>query len=429
MTKPAIKIEHLSKYYELRHAKTDGESSGFLIAVKDILGLRKVEMHHVLDDISLDIQKGEIIGVIGRNGCGKSTLLQILSNIIPPSSGTIAIEGTVCSILGIGAGFHPDLTGRENVYLNGSLLGMSKQKIDAVFAEILDFSGIGEFIEEPVKNYSNGMYLRLAFSVFSHLDSDILLLDEVLAVGDAAFHEKAKHKITALAGSGKTVVIVSHNPSEVFEFCTRCVLIREGKIAAEGDPKIVFADYLIALNKQNTAIELSSFTSKEVSGRILFDSSNSLTPQNEFFRLVSVRVKASSKTPDAAIYISDPIEIEYVIEKKCDEGYLQLGSKILDLFGTWITTDAPAFREGEVHQPQPAGKYVYTSFYEPYFFNSGTYKHTLVIGRDGKEVPIAFQFYSFDIVKDEWIAKAVWGGLPSPLLKRLEWKVEKQNDL
>jgi hypothetical protein len=306
---------------------------------------------------------------------------------------------------------------------------MSKQRIDLVFAEILEFSGIGEFIEEPVKNYSNGMYLRLAFSVFSHLDSDILLLDEVLAVGDAAFHEKAKQKITALARSGKTVVIVSHNPSEVIEFCTRCVLIREGKIAAQGDPKLVFADYLIALNKQNATIELSSFTAKNEAGRILFDSNNFLTPQNDFFRLVSVRVKASNKTPDAAIYISDPIEIEYVIEKKCDEGYLQLGSKILDLFGTWITTDAPAFREGEVHQPQPAGKYVYTSFYEPYFFNSGTYKHTLVIGRNGKEVPIAFQFYSFEIAKDEWIAKAVWGGLPSPLLKRLEWKVEEGDGL
>lgn len=426
MTKPAIKIEHLSKSYELRHLKSEGIQNSILLAFKDVLGSWKVDMHHVLTDISLEIQKGEVLGIIGRNGSGKSTLLQILSNIIPPTSGSIAIDGTICSILGIGAGFHPDLTGKENVYLNGSLLGMSKQKIDAVFAEILDFSGIGEFIDEPVKNYSNGMYLRLAFSVFSHLDADILLLDEVLAVGDAAFHEKAKQKISALARSGKTVVIVSHNPSEVIEFCTRCVLIREGKIAAQGDPKLVFADYLIALNKQNATIELSSFTAKDEAGRIQFDLNNSLTPQNDFFRLISVRVKASNKAHNAAIYISDPIEIEYVIEKKCDEGYLQLGSKILDLFGTWITTDAPAFREGEVHQPQPSGTYVYTSFYEPYFFNSGTYKHTLVIGRDGKEVPIPFQFYTFEIVKDEWIAKAVWGGLPSPLLKRLAWKVEQQ---
>lgn len=426
MTKPAIKIEHLSKSYELRHLKSEGIQNSILLAFKDVLGYRNVDMHHVLTDISLEIQKGEVLGIIGRNGSGKSTLLQILSNIIPPTSGSIAIDGTICSILGIGAGFHPDLTGKENVYLNGSLLGMSKQKIDAVFAEILDFSGIGEFIDEPVKNYSNGMYLRLAFSVFSHLDADILLLDEVLAVGDAAFHEKAKQKISALARSGKTVVIVSHNPSEVIEFCSRCVLIREGKIAAQGDPKLVFADYLIALNKQNAAIELSSFTAKDEAGRIQYDLNNSLTPQNDFFRLISVRVKASNKAHDAAIYISDAIEIEYVIEKKCDEGYLQLGSKILDLFGTWITTDAPAFREGEVHQPQPSGTYVYTSFYEPYFFNSGTYKHTLVIGRDGKEVPIPFQFYTFEIVKDEWIAKAVWGGLPSPLLKRLAWKVEQQ---
>ncbi len=429
MTKPAIKIEHLSKSYELRHLKSEGVQNSILLAFKDVLGSRKVDMHHVLTDISLEIQKGEVLGIIGRNGSGKSTLLQILSNIIPPTSGSIDIDGTICSILGIGAGFHPDLTGRENVYLNGSLLGMSKQRIELVFAEILEFSGIGEFIEEPVKNYSNGMYLRLAFSVFSHLDADILLLDEVLAVGDATFHEKAKQKITALARSGKTVVIVSHNPSEVIEFCTRCVLIREGKIAAQGDPKLVFADYLIALNKQHTAIELSAFTSKDEYGRIRFDSSNSLTPQNDFFRLISVRVKARDKAPDADIYISDSIEIEYVIEKKCDEGCLQLGSKILDLFGTWITTDAPTFREEEVHQPQPAGKYVYTSFYEPYFFNSGTYKHTLVIGRDGKEVSIAFQLYSFEIVKDEWIAKAVWGGLPSPLLKRLDWKVEPQKEL
>lgn len=429
MDKPAIKIAHLSKSYELRNAHKMGVESSVLQAMKDLFGLRKVEMHHVLDDISLDIQKGEILGIIGQNGSGKSTLLQILSNIIPPTTGSVEIEGSVCSILGIGAGFHPDLTGKENVYLNGSLLGMSTQNIDAVFDEIHAFSGIGEFIEEPVKNYSNGMYLRLAFSVFTHLDSDILLLDEVLAVGDATFYEKAKRRITELARRGKTVVIVSHNPSEIIDFCTRCVLIREGKIATQGDPKLIFADYLVALNKKHSEVELSSFTSKDAMGRIVFAKGHVLTPENDFFRLISIRVKAGNKSPEAPIFISDAIEIEYVIEKKDDEGHLQLGSKILDIFGTWITTDAPTFREGEIQKAQPAGNYVYTSFYEPHFFNSGTYKHTLVIGRDSKEVPVTFQFYPFDIKKDEWISKVVWGTLPSPLLTRLRWTVVANTDL
>ncbi len=198
----AIKVENISKVFPLRQARKDENGS-------------LVHEHWALKDISFEIKKGESVGIIGPNGSGKSTLLKILAGVIKPTSGKITIQGKVASILDIGAGFHPELSGRENVFLNGQIHGFSKKEIEAKFDEIVAFSGIEKFIDEPVKNYSNGMYLRLAFSIMAHLDFDVYLFDEVMSVGDAEFREKIQRKIETLTNSDKTILHVSHNTKEL----------------------------------------------------------------------------------------------------------------------------------------------------------------------------------------------------------------------
>ncbi len=192
-----------------------------------------------LRDFSLELREGEVLGVIGRNGSGKSTLLKILARITRPTEGRVQIRGRVGTLLEVGAGFHPELTGRENIFLNGAILGMARREIDRSFDEIVEFSECGRFLDTPIKHFSSGMYLRLAFAVAAHLDVDILLIDEALAVGDAAFQKKCLGKIRDVAGRGRTVLFVSHNMLAVDNLCTRAICLHEGKIVLEGSPASV----------------------------------------------------------------------------------------------------------------------------------------------------------------------------------------------
>lgn len=224
----AIKITEVSKKYTLNYP------------VKDAHGIESSE-HWALKDVSLEITKGESVGIIGPNGSGKSTLLKILSGVTKPTSGRVEIFGRVASILDIGAGFHPELSGKENVYLNAQLLGFNRKEIKSKYDQIVDFSGIGKFINEPVKNYSNGMYLRLAFSILAHLDFDIYLFDEVMSVGDADFKNNSKKIVQHLIDSGKTILLVSHHIKELESFSTHFFL-ESGKLIPEG--KISIGKYL-----------------------------------------------------------------------------------------------------------------------------------------------------------------------------------------
>ena len=196
-----------------------------------------------LDDVSFDVKKGETVGLIGSNGAGKSTILKILARITTPTRGDVWIRGRVGSMLEIGTGFHPELTGRENIYLNGSILGMSKAEIDAKFDEIVEFSEIDEFLDTPVKRYSSGMYVKLAFSIASSLDTDILLLDEVLAVGDAAFRKKSLARMKEIAASGRTILFVSHSMGQIREICSRCLWFDHGLIRMDGPTEGVASEY------------------------------------------------------------------------------------------------------------------------------------------------------------------------------------------
>jgi lipopolysaccharide transport system ATP-binding protein len=238
-----IKVENISKVYNLGtiSSGTLREDLSYFIAKlkgkeKEFYSMHsETEQIWSLKDMSFDVQKGEVLGIIGKNGAGKSTLLKILSRVTAPTHGEIKIKGRVASLLEVGTGFHPELTGRENIFLNGAILGMSKKEIKAKFDEIVDFSGVERFIDTPVKRYSSGMYVRLAFAVAAHLDPDILIVDEVLAVGDADFQKKCLGRMKDVAGQGRTVLFVSHSALAVKNLCTKALFLEDGQLKFEGD--------------------------------------------------------------------------------------------------------------------------------------------------------------------------------------------------
>jgi lipopolysaccharide transport system ATP-binding protein len=249
MTMPAISVQGLSKSYRLGKSqerssyRTLRESLGEIITYP----FRKrvpVEDFLALNDISFDVQPGEVMGIIGRNGAGKSTLLKILSRITRPTRGRVEINGRVGSLLEVGTGFHPELTGRENIYLNGSILGMSRKEIERKFDEIVAFAEIEQFLDTPVKRYSSGMYVRLAFAVAAHLEPEILIVDEVLAVGDAAFQKKCLGKMGEVARGGRTILFVSHNMPTIKSLCTWGVMLSNGRICQAGSIEQVVEGYL-----------------------------------------------------------------------------------------------------------------------------------------------------------------------------------------
>lgn len=217
----------------------------------------------VLNGVSFRIKKGEAVGLIGHNGCGKSTTLKLLTKIIYPDSGTVEVKGRVSSLLELGAGFHPDLSGRENIYINASIFGLTKKEIDERIESIIDFSELGSYIDNPVRTYSSGMYMRLAFSVAINVDADVLLIDEILAVGDASFQGKCMRRLRGIKKSGTTIVIVSHSMDQIESICDRSIWINDGKVIADGKPLAVHRQYLEFLGDYNFANITKSVEEKE----------------------------------------------------------------------------------------------------------------------------------------------------------------------
>lgn len=258
MDELAIKIEHVSKQYRLgaigggtlkgdlqswwarKRGKEDPNSK-----IGTRTDIKIGEKFLALDDINLEVKKGEALGIIGRNGAGKSTLLKLLSRVTAPTTGKIGINGRIASMLEVGTGFHPELTGRENIYMNGAILGMTKKEIEAKIEDIIEFSEVRQFIDTPVKRYSSGMYVKLAFSVAAHLDSEIMIMDEVLAVGDMAFQKKCLDKMReAATQEGRTVLYVSHNMNTIRQLCDRCIVMDHGHVVFDGDVEEAIAMYM-----------------------------------------------------------------------------------------------------------------------------------------------------------------------------------------
>ena len=240
-----IECEHISKAYRLGTRRTSLREAITQVPRRlfNRNSDRDDQLFWALNDVSFQVESGEILGIIGPNGAGKSTILKLLSKVTFPNSGRIRTLGRVAALIELGAGFHPDLSGRENVYLNGAILGLKKREIDAAFPDIVEFAGLERFIDTPVKRYSSGMYVRLAFAVAAHVKADVLLIDEVLSVGDIAFQQKCLAKMNKLHSLGATIVFVSHNVWTVQSFCTRAILLRRGQIEADGDPDQVIDTY------------------------------------------------------------------------------------------------------------------------------------------------------------------------------------------
>ncbi|HYP52755.1 MAG TPA: ABC transporter ATP-binding protein [Pyrinomonadaceae bacterium] len=306
--KPAVKIERLGKRY-----RVGGLHPGYMTFREALAGVvaapfktrRRGEKNGLdargafwaLEDVNLEVGHGELVGVVGRNGAGKSTLLKILSRVTRPTRGRVEIYGRVGSLLEVGTGFHPDLTGRENVFLSGAILGMRRFEIERKFDEIVAFSEIEKFIDTPVKWYSSGMYVRLAFSVAAHLEPEILMMDEVLAVGDAAFQQKCLDKMHDIRGQGRTIFFVSHNMPAVTRLCKRVVWLDAGRVVGDGPAQQVVNDYLSA--SWNVGAE-----------RAWADDA----PGNEVVRLRSARVVGEDGLTHAAFDIRRPVGVELTYE-------------------------------------------------------------------------------------------------------------------
>lgn len=259
-----LKFNHVSKRYRLRREVLSDAAQHVLWRKLNSLR-RRTEDFWAVKDVSFEVERGEALGIIGHNGAGKSTILKLLSNITSPTSGEITINGRLSALIEVGSGFHPELTGRENIFLNGSILGMRRREIAEKFDSIVDFAGVRQFIDTPVKRYSSGMYVRLGFSIAAHLDPDILLLDEVLAVGDAAFQAKCIRRISELKAAGTTIVFISHDLGAVERLCDRVLLMQRGEIAASGETRAVIAEYQRAstdLASQEVKDEEKALTSR-----------------------------------------------------------------------------------------------------------------------------------------------------------------------
>lgn len=349
MEQPVVKIQNVSKKYRI-----GGLHPGYM-TFREMIGdlfaapLRRLrnggDSHQelwALTDVNLEVRQGEPIGIIGHNGAGKSTLLKILSRITKPTRGQVEILGRIGSLLEVGTGFHPDLTGRENVYLNGAILGMRRAEIDRKFDEIVAFAELEKFIETPVKFYSSGMYVRLAFSVAAHLEPEILIMDEVLAVGDAAFQQKCLDKMHSIRQRGHTIFFVSHNMPAVTRLCKRVILLEGGRVRADGEPHSVVNEYISSTRESGAAREW-------VDG--------AEAPGDSVVRLRSVRVCNERGETTAAIDVRRPLRIEVTYDV-LDAGHVLLPT--LELYNEHGTEVFSTHDTGEVwrRRERPIGRYI-----------------------------------------------------------------------
>ena len=328
MSNTVIKVEGLSKKYIISHQQVETNDSLFGAltgSFKSLLSSRSSNSNNeefwALKDIHFEIQKGDRVGIIGRNGAGKSTLLKILSRIVKPTTGRIEFEGRMASLLEVGTGFHGDLSGRENIYLNGSILGMSKREIDLKFDEIVAFSEIEKFLDTPVKRYSSGMYVRLAFAVAAHLEPDILIVDEVLAVGDASFQKKCLGKMEEVSqGEGKTILFVSHNMGQIASLCNKAILLSKGKVERTGNITDIISQYFNnSADEKKTTMEFENSNSKEY-----------------FFNKISIL--NVEHLPTENFPHNEPIIIELEISKQVDLSDVLLGLHFYDIYDKRIFT-------------------------------------------------------------------------------------------
>ncbi|MBS9385290.1 MAG: ABC transporter ATP-binding protein [Dolichospermum sp. BR01] len=368
MSDTVIRVENLGKKYIIGHQKQERytalrdvitnkvKSIGSLINPKEKVENPAFEEFWALKDVSFDIKQGDRVGIIGRNGAGKSTLLKILSRITEPTKGSIKIKGRVASLLEVGTGFHPELTGRENIFLNGAILGMGKEEIKRKFDEIVAFAEVEKFLDTPVKRYSSGMYVRLAFAVAAHLEPEILIVDEVLAVGDAQFQKKCLGKMEDVGKEGRTVLFVSHNMAAIEALCSTGILLINGILGKYGESKSVVKEYFA---EDSSANRIGKFC-WPVEQR----------PENSDFILESVCLIQNNVNVDT-VEIFNPFKIDLILILKNANSESEISIEILDSNEVCVLLATSAFCSKL--KDMQSGKILLTFYLPAYTFNTGTY--------------------------------------------------------
>ena len=425
MNDVVVRVKELSKLYRVgqrrRHdrlrdllaekmaapfRREPSESGGLPEARPSVASLEQL---WALRDVSFEVRHGEVIGIVGANGAGKSTLLKILSRITEPTSGHVEMVGRLGSLLEVGTGFNPDLTGRENVYLNGAILGMKREETRRRFDEIVEFAELERFIDTPVKRYSSGMYMRLAFAVAAHLEPDILIVDEVLAVGDAGFQRKCLGKIGNVAQSGRTVLFVSHNTLAVEDLCDRAIWIKEGRVAEEGDPKAVVSSYL-----QTT---MASHTQR------VWGDNAAVGSEDGDVIMLRARVRPSGGSPEDPITVHTPLDLELAFRKERPGGRLGLSVALYNEQGICVFTSGTGIDHGS-YPEVPAGDYRNVCRVPGDLLNDGMHSVTVYIDRNERTVLQLDEALVFDVrdaveARHGWHGK--WVGAVRPML---EWSTE-----
>ena len=404
MANKLIEAENISKYYRLgvlgSNTLKEDLRNWFSNKLKRQAKEEADSRQHIwaLRDISFDIYQGEVLGLVGKNGAGKSTLLKIISRITLPTSGRISGNGRIASLLEVGAGFHHELTGRENIYLNGNIMGMKKKEIDRKFDEIVDFSGVSRFLDTPIKRYSSGMYVRLAFAVAAHLDPEILVIDEVLAVGDIEFQQKCMAKIKSISTEeGKTILFVSHNIQTIRNICDRALVLDKGKLLASGDPESVLASYVKMTREQFLGTDYTK---------------HSTLPGNENIRVHRVELIPNYMNQFHTIDVRTALRIRFEFDYQVEEtGNLMVSLQVFSNAGELIfelASEKYVFQNGLVKGE---------SMIPGNFLNDGLYNISLVFVKNS--ITRLFYFEScltFDVedYKDSGDWQGKWAGVVRP---------------
>jgi lipopolysaccharide transport system ATP-binding protein len=381
MAELAIKAEGLSKQYVLGRLET-----GFRRLRRAVGAAEAREAIWALRDVSFEVPQGQALALIGHNGAGKSTLLKMLAQIVEPTSGYADVRGRVGALLEVGTGFHGELTGKENVYLSGTILGMRRSEIRRRYDEIVEFSGVGKFIDTPVKRYSSGMYIRLGFAVSAFLEPEILIVDEVLAVGDAEFQKRCLGRMTEVARGGRTVVFVSHNMQPIRAFCDRALLLDHGRLVDDGDTDSVIRRYLATVDTSET-------------GRRRWVDPDS-RPGSDACRLVEVRVSGESSEPSSTFFSTERISVTCELEARDDESNLVVSVDVLASDGTPIFRSYNTDAGGELPRVH-AGRNAVRCTIPPRLLNGGRYVVNVRVYRNGIDpIVVELGVLQFDVTID-----------------------------
>jgi lipopolysaccharide transport system ATP-binding protein len=374
---------------------------------------RADNVYWALRDLDLEVRRGEVIGIIGKNGSGKSTLLKLLARVTEPSTGFAEVTGRVGSLLEVGTGFHPELTGRQNVFLNGSIMGMSHEQIEHRFDEIISFAEVETFIDTPVKHYSSGMYMRLAFSVAAHMECDILIVDEVLAVGDAHFQRKCLARIDSEVKSGKTVLFVSHNTSTIMQVCTRCVLFENGRLVEDGFPQTVVESYI----SKSSPVTVDRF----------FDETSAPTSPERCFRVRSFRVMAADGDVKARYDVKEPIIFEMVWEVLQSRFPIDLQVTLRHESGVVLLVALDNLDSPWRNRKPPVGRHRARCNIPPHLLNEGMFAVDFTVHSTTRSTEYAScadiaSFYVVDDLKNAGVRGDWEGKWPNAILRpRLLW--------